>query len=149
MVLKTKIILTSVFSSLALISISGFVGYKIGSTNNVEYKNRNKRLLKIVGFDRFNSSDDWIDYRRGYNYQGEFRKRKNELLLIKDNIYKINSENSIVTFFYNRGNEIYKYVISNISYDEKEIINFLLEGSKNNKDILNIQEAIITKTKVE
>ncbi|UKS53952.1 hypothetical protein [Mycoplasma feriruminatoris] len=149
MLLKGKIILTSVISSLALVSISGFIGYKIGLINNVEYKNRNKRLLKIIGFNRFETSDDWIDYRRGYSYQGEFKKRGDELLLIKDNIYKINSENSKVTFFYNRGNEIYKYVISNISYDVKEITNFLLKGSKNNKDILDVKKANITKTKVE
>lgn len=137
------------FKCLALVSISGFIGYKIGLINNVEYKNRNKRLLKIIGFNRFETSDDWIDYRRGYSYQGEFKKRGDELLLIKDNIYKINSENSKVTFFYNRGNEIYKYVISNISYDVKEITNFLLKGSKNNKDILDVKKANITKTKVE
>ncbi|WFQ95037.1 hypothetical protein [Mycoplasma feriruminatoris] len=99
MLLKGKIILTSVISSLALVSISGFIGYKIGLINNVEYKNRNKRLLRIIGFNRLDTSDDWIDYRRGYSYQGEFRKRGDELLLIKDNIYKINSENSKVTFF--------------------------------------------------
>ncbi|WFQ90858.1 hypothetical protein MFERI13461_00283 [Mycoplasma feriruminatoris] len=149
MLLKGKIILTSVISSLALVSISGFIGYKIGLINNVEYKNRNKRLLRIIGFNRLDTSDDWIDYRRGYSYQGEFKKRGDELLLIKDNIYKINSENSKVTFFYNRGNEIYKYVISNISYDVKEITNFLLKGSKNNKDILDVKKANITKTKVE
>ncbi|WFQ95859.1 hypothetical protein MFERI15568_00283 [Mycoplasma feriruminatoris] len=82
MLLKGKIILTSVISSLALVSISGFIGYKIGLINNVEYKNRNKRLLRIIGFNRLDTSDDWIDYRRGYSYQGEFRKRKDELLLI-------------------------------------------------------------------
>ncbi|MDP4040810.1 hypothetical protein [Mycoplasma mycoides] len=86
MVLKTKIILISVISSLVLVSISGFVGYKIGSTNNVEYKNRNKRLLKIIGFDRFNSSDDWIEFKnakedeqkhkKANRYNEEFKKKE-------------------------------------------------------------------------
>lgn len=106
---------------MALISISGFVGYKIRSTNNVEYKNRNKRLLKIVGFDRFNSSDDWIEFKNANENEKkhkkanksniEFKKRKDELLLIKDNIYKVNSIidskykiKKTITFFYSKDN---------------------------------------------
>ncbi|KEZ18468.1 hypothetical protein [Mycoplasma capricolum] len=178
---RTKIILGSVIGSLALVCISGFTGYKIAlkndtenkndveNKNDIEYKddnenkndtenkndienkidieyiNRKKKIIQIVGIGFFYSFDDLI-----------YDKRRNELLLIKDNIYNINfndgskkNNNKEVTFFYNRGNEIYKYVISNFSYDTKEIIDFLINGSKNNKDILDVKKAIITKIKVE
>ncbi|CBW54335.1 Conserved hypothetical protein, predicted membrane protein [Mycoplasma mycoides subsp. capri LC str. 95010] len=166
MILKTKIILISVISSLVLISISGFVGYKIGSTNNVEYKNRNKRLLKIIGFDRFNSSDDWIEFKntneneqkhkKASKYNGEFRKRKDEILLIKDNIYNISSNidskykiKKTITFFYNKDNNIYKYIISNFFYDEKDVVSFLTSKFKDSRDTFDVRNATITKIKVE
>ncbi|WP_347938439.1 hypothetical protein VQY18_01460 [Mycoplasma feriruminatoris] len=166
MVLKTKIILTSVISSLVLVSISGFVGYKMGSTNNVECKNRNKRLLKIVGFDRFNSSDDWIEFKnanedeqkhkKANKYNGEFRKRKDEILLIKDNIYNISSNidskykiKKTITFFYNKDNNIYKYSINNFFYGEKDVVSFLTSKSKDSRYTFDVRNATITKIKVE
>ncbi|WP_265496323.1 MULTISPECIES: hypothetical protein [Mycoplasma mycoides group] len=125
--------------------------------NDIEYRNRKKKLIQIVGFSSFYSFDDLIynNWRHLYD-RWQLKKRKDELLLIKDNIYNINfnydskdSSDKKVIFFYNRGNEIYKYIISDISYDEKDVVNFLTSKSKDSKDTFDVRNATITKIKVE